>query len=190
MLAVSGSTGKNEDGDHISPLMYDNAYDILIDTMNEAKDFELISGGCAFADHLAVRAFNEGIATKLILSLPAEFSNKYENSKFGKIANHHHDHFNKICNLNSFEEISQAINNGAEVYFCKDFFDRNNVIIDNSNKLIVFTFDQKTIIDDYYISTNRNANIPPPSVRDAWNKAKHFKFKRHVGYKGMRGFND
>lgn len=190
MLAVLGSTGKNEDGDHISPNMYNSAYDILIDTMFEVKDFNLTSGGCAFADHLAVRAFNEGYAKNLTLFLPAEFSqNKYKQTKYGKVANHHHKHFSSICEIDSLSEISKAIENGATVYFCKDFLDRNNKLIENSDKMIAFSFAEKTIIDDYFDDRNK-ANINSFSTRDAWHKAKKFKFRRHVGYKGMRGFNE
>ena len=190
MLAVLGSTGKNEDGDHISPNMYNNAYDILLDTMFEVNDFNLSSGGCAFADHLAIRAFNEGYAKSLTLFLPAEFSqNKYKQTKYGKVANHHHEHFSSICEIDSFSEISQAIENGAKVLSFKDFLDRNTNIIKSSDKMIAFSFSERTVVDDYFDDRNK-ANIGSFSTKDAWTKAKKYKFRRHVGYKGMRGFNE
>lgn len=190
MLAVVGTTGSNEENEKISSALYENAYDILIDTMYEAKDFDLISNGCAFSNHLAVRAFNEGIAKSLTLCLPAELEeNVFSDTKYGKIANHHHKTFMNKCGINSFVEIQEAINKGAKVIVFKDFLQAGNEIVKLSNKLIAFTF-SNVIIDDCIQNMRCRTNIQLQNIRDLWFKAKTHSFKRHVGYRGMRGFNE
>lgn len=190
MLAVIGSTGKNEDGENISHQMYENAYEALIDTMYEINDFDLVSRGCAFSDHLAIRAFNEGIAKSLVLFLPAEIeNNKFKNTKYGKVANHHHDNFEKVCDINSFEEMKEAYEKGAELFYCDDFIDSNNKVIDCSDKLIAFTLTPNVVVNDY-LDNRHKVTFKSYNVNDAWQKANKFKFRRHIGYNGMRGFNE
>lgn len=195
MLAVIGITGKNnksEEKEDITEILYDNAYDILVDTMHEISDFSLITGGCSFSNHLAIRAYNEGIAKKLTLCLPAKIiykTGRYEDTGYGKICNYHHDNFNEKCKLNSFEEILFAINKGAEVKIFKDFNKANNTIVENSDKLIAFTFSPKSIVEDWKNSVKEKIHINNSNIKFLWDKARNHKFKRHIGYKGMRGFN-
>lgn len=189
MLIVTGSTGGAED-EKINELLYENSYDILIDTMHEINDFDLIAGGTAFSNHLAVKAFLEGEATSLRLYFPANFDGKFdEESRYGKIANHHHKIFKEKCNIDSLAEIEDAINKGAKVEIFKDFIQAGQKMLQCSDKMLVYTF-SNTIIDDCKKHMKCKTNIQNNNAKDMWIKAKDYNFRRHVGFKGMRGFNE
>jgi len=152
-LAVVGTAGRK--GEHLK--MDGNTMNTMIATvlhkMNEGGFTELVSGGAAWSDHVAVCVFNsmknEGKEVSLTIALPC----KYENGKFydtkefnwrtnpGGTANYYHK---LMCDRTNGEyhvgQIQDAINNGAKVIIGKGFMDRNSVIAEKADELVAFTF--------------------------------------------------
>ena len=112
----------------------------------------LISGGAAWADHLAVNLFlNNSEHLSLTLHLPCEFLNgKYiESSKCGPISNHYHKKFSDKLGIDSLQQIESAINLGCEKTVSNDsFFERNAKISVDSNILLAFTYGNEKELKD------------------------------------------
>lgn len=112
------------------------------------KNDTLISGGAAFADHIAVRLFLDGKVKGLKLRLPAKIkNNKFEGAygTAGGTANYYHDQFSKLLGVNTISEIQKAIDKGAEVTYetetsNKAMFMRNAKVAAESNSMIAYTY--------------------------------------------------
>jgi len=114
----------------------------------------LVSGGAAFADHIAVHIFlHKDIYQLNIISLHLDLPCKFDMNtcKFedngssdwkgnpGKVANYYHDRFNAITGGKSYDEICKVINFGAEISVHKGFHARNQYVA-KSNYMLAFTF--------------------------------------------------
>jgi hypothetical protein len=79
----------------------------------------LVSGGAAWADHLAVELYLRGHASRLALHLPAPFTHKFEEAgggpSAGSISNYYHIRFSRTISRNTFADIVAAICGGAAV---------------------------------------------------------------------------
>jgi hypothetical protein len=144
----------------------------------------LISGGAAFADHIAVKLFLEGKVKELKLRLPAKISNGKFIGKYGTAggtANFYHDKFSKVIGINTIEEIQQAINKGAEVTYeteisNKAMFIRNDKVAKESNAMIAYTYGE--------------SNEPADGgTKDTWNKSK-YSDKVHVSIHKIKNINE
>jgi hypothetical protein len=154
----------------------------LLEWNNMLKDAEsritsndtLISGGAAFADHIAVKLFLEGKVAGLKLRLPA----KIKDGKFvgaygtaGRTANYYHAPFSKLLGVDTIAEIEQAIKKGAEVTYetetsNKAMFIRNEKVAKESNAMIAYTYGE--------------GNEPADGgTKDTWNKSKYLD-KTHI----------
>lgn len=134
-------------------------YDLMklvgqIFVVNHRPEF-LISGGAAFADHLAVDLFLSGDSLGLKLYIPAEFKGgKYvvenPNAFFcpAKTSNHYHRKFSELYKKDSLMEIQQAITIGAKIFVGKSFKDRNTEVANESNILLAFTFGNGPALKD------------------------------------------
>lgn len=148
-IAIIGTAGRKRD---LTLDNYNNMYKWLVNHLSkyDKKDLHLISGGAAWADHLAVRYYLDNPDIKLTLYLPTEWDKEKKNYIqttntycAGRSSNNYHNKFNKITKINSFEQINTAINLGAIVDISKNnFFVRNDKIAKNCDILIAFTFDK------------------------------------------------
>lgn len=128
----------------------------------------LISGGAAFADHVAVKLFLEGKVKGLKLRLPAKIENNRFIGKYGTAggtANYYHDKFSKIIGTNTIAEIQQAIDKGAEVTYetelsNKAMFIRNEKVANESDSMIAYTY-------------GGDSEPADGGTKDTWNKAKY-----------------
>jgi hypothetical protein len=77
----------------------------------------LVSGGAAWADHLAVELFLQGHASALTLHLPAPFTKKFEGpmSSSASAANFYHSVFSRTLGRHTLSDIERAIAIGAEL---------------------------------------------------------------------------
>jgi hypothetical protein len=80
------------------------------------KGSHVVSGGAAWADHLAVSMFLFGWAREITLHLPAPFFNgQFMESGFksaGNAANYYHGLFSKVIERDTLGQISEVINMG------------------------------------------------------------------------------
>ena len=78
----------------------------------------MVSGGAAWADHLAVHAYLHGWCDKLYLFLPAPFENGQFTGSYpssGTTANYYHKRFRFNAGVDSLRQIELAIAKGAIV---------------------------------------------------------------------------
>lgn len=128
-----------------------------------ASQTHLVSGGAAWADHLAVQLFLDGVASELTLHLPAPLDNQGyfggSQGTAGGAANFYHSKFSLIAGLNSREQIleasrqpgcrgsTQPIKQGYSAMFA-----RNALIVTEldhaTDRMLAFTFGQGTEPDD------------------------------------------
>lgn len=121
------------------------------------RPVHLVSGGAAWADHLAVRLFLDGHASGLSLHLPAPFDiNGYfvgERGTAGGAANYYHLKFSFATGINSRGELLEAVEqpgcNGTMQPASpgyKGMFARNKLIAQeldpSTDRLLAFTFGQ------------------------------------------------
>lgn len=145
-LAVIGTAGRKDDADRISRGLYDAMYGELAFLVSHWGIKKAVSGGAAVADHLAVRAFNEGLVDALTLFLPANFYNgsyvPNPRVRFnpGQTSNKYHRSFSKLCDIDSLREIDFAIRNGARVIVNEGFHMRNSDVADSCTHMVAMTF--------------------------------------------------
>lgn len=109
----------------------------------------VVSGGAAWADHLAVRLFLEGHAGALTLHLPApmdqEFLGPYKSA--ASAANFYHKMFSERIGINSLQDIADA----ASMPNCFGSFQpmqsgyggmfvRNAIVAREAEELLAYTF--------------------------------------------------
>ena len=101
-LAIIGTAGRNDDADKLT----DQHFKYMIKTSRDYiktldDDVTLVSGGSAWADHVAIRLFKKD-KRDLILYLPYKFNNnKYEDDYLNSL----HRKFSQKCVIDSLNEI-------------------------------------------------------------------------------------
>lgn len=151
-LAIIGSAGRDE-ATPVSLALYDKMYERLSWYVDRWNITSAVSGGAAFADHLAVRAYLEGLVQDLVLYLPANFQNGayVPNPRVqfnpGKTSNNFHERFAKNTGVQSLAEIAAAIDRGATVHVFEGFHNRNCEVASHCDYLLAFTFGTRTLTD-------------------------------------------
>jgi hypothetical protein len=143
MLAVIGTAGRGSDAAKLSRPLYDAMYRRTLDAMMEWGVRDLVSGGAAWADHLAVRAFLDGEAERLRLFLPARFAHgRFAGppADAARTANHYHDEFSRIVGIDTLAQIGEAVRNGAVASSHAGFKTRNLEVAAAASRVLAFTF--------------------------------------------------
>lgn len=118
----------------------------------------LVSGGAAWADHIAVKLFLEGAVQNLVLHLPAPL----EDGKFGgpdrdsagSAANYYHGLFQKATGIDGLKEIQEAVSKGAHCTYepaapgYRAMFARNSKVAQFVNAVSAYTFGTGDVPDD------------------------------------------
>ena len=195
-LAIIGTAGRGKDASRINRELYDAMYKLAVETAREWGETSLVSGGAAVADHLAVRAFNEGVADKLTLFLPAEFKDGFfvpDNAiQFnpGATLNRYHGAFSMDCGIDSLEEIAQAIERGADV-IVKPGFHNRNIEVAAARSMIAMTFTpagrsgrgelvETFTPNDEGFSSSKDAGLRDGGTAHTWGECWNAQRKRHV----------
>lgn len=186
MLAVIGSAGRGSDASRMTRVIYDAMYDALTETMEQWGCRKLVSGGAAFADHLAVRAFLDGAAEELVLFLPAPFGGgAFEDRGDGRTANRYHRAFSKACDIDSLDELQSALTR-AKYQGYNGFKRRNLEVADAASQgVVAFTFgrDWETCDihpDDAAFRSAREAGLKDGGTAHTWQECWKAARKRHV----------
>lgn len=121
----------------------------------------LVSGGAAWADHVAVKLFLDKQIPHLRLYLPCPFLSdkkifditprsdyeKRTNLSCGEILNGYHNLFSQKCRFTSLNEIQLAIENGAEIIIGNGFKHRNAKVAE-SDAILAITFGENEFVKD------------------------------------------
>lgn len=148
IIAVIGTAGR----DKTLP-MTDKHWDFMCETIAaEVKPEDtLVSGGAAWADHVAIWAYGTGLVKNLILHLPAPFaSGRFQGPSMsaGQTCNYYHKLFSEAMGFNSLDHISQAFMYEASVTITEEptgpgysaFAARNRKVADTCTHMVAFTF--------------------------------------------------
>ena len=160
-LAIVGTAGRKDDQKRLTRNHFEAMYLVasgLLEQINESNYpiTHLVSGGAAWADHVAVRLFMDKKAPGLRLFMPAEFEggsyhdngNKdaYENP--GGTANYYHKLFQQHKGINSLSDIIIAQAHGAELIPVHRGFFARNALVAKSDFLLACTFGDGKMVKD------------------------------------------
>ena len=139
--SIIGTAGRKDDAPRMSKELYGRMYRKLLE---DGFHPTLVSGGAAWADHLAVSLFLAGKAEHLILHLPAKWiGGGYEITRDGHTANYYHTQFSKVVGASTLGGIDRAIAQGAEIHIHDGFLARNMKVA-ASEDIRAFTFGTKS----------------------------------------------
>lgn len=164
MIGIIGTAGRGEDAYRLFERSFIKMGEIVHEIVTQrlqvqCTDIDLISGGAAWADHIAVHNFLTGCGKTLTLALPCEWDSvsvQYTDNGSddwrinpGRTANRMHRSFGLRCGFNSLHEIDTAIKNpNCKVNVGKGFHDRNTYIAEQCFALIAFTFGDGPTLKD------------------------------------------
>lgn len=153
-VAVIGTAGRGKDAERLYSVdflrMCDITNNILKTLTNEPY---LVSGGAAWADHIAVNLFNNKVVKYLDLHLPATWD--YERYQYGEptqpgnagsISNYYHRIFSKRVSIDSLKEIDLALKSCTHTVG-NGFFKRNKKVAE-AQAVIAFTFGNGSKLKD------------------------------------------
>lgn len=114
-IAIIGTAGR----DKTKPMTL-ALWNWMLDDAERHVKFEhhLVSGGAAWADHLAVALYINGKVDHLTLHLPAPFVNGRFNgpdNSSASAANYYHGRFSRTLGVDTMHGIAMAIDGGATV---------------------------------------------------------------------------
>ena len=189
-LAIIGTAGRRDDATRISRSLYDAAFERVRQAIARHKIDAVVSGGAAFADHLAVRAFNEGLGSRLTLHLPAKFAGgRFAGNRDADTANYYHRQFSDACGLPSLTEIGRAIDAGATVTVSDGFFVRNKKVADDADILLALTFGSRA--SEHFPRGSRGyalaaaAGLKDGGTAHTWDACRSASLKLHVNLAGL-----
>jgi hypothetical protein len=144
-MGIIGTAGRRDDGQRMNQQLWENMLAHAIQAVESWEPDTLVSGGAAWADHIAVELYRAGLVKNLRLYLPAPF----KDSKFvapndfkhpGSIANYYHRTMSRTLRGSTLRELQLAIDAGAEVQVIPGFKSRNTYVANDSDYLLAFTF--------------------------------------------------
>lgn len=160
-FAIVGTAGREEDEKRLSKKHFEAMCIVASELVDHFKSINypithLISGGAAWADHVAVHLFLEKKVEHLRLFLPCEFSygsfhdngerEKHKNP--GGILNLYHKKFQNTTHINSLSQIQIAKHEGAELLPCRGGFIGRNAMVAKSDFILACTFGEGKLLKD------------------------------------------
>ncbi|XWV26538.1 hypothetical protein QJ857_gp0529 [Tupanvirus soda lake] len=172
-LGIIGTAGrKPQDYDVLSAehmeWMADNIKSYIIHVLQTTTDnIILVSGGSAWADHVAVQLYLQENFGGLELYLPTIFdtkNKKFANTHEGRTLNFLHSKCAEKTKCDVFHELYKVVSNpNVKVVVKRGFFPRNTLISQNCDHLIAFTFGEYAPTDggtyDTWKKTTHNNKI-------------------------------
>ena len=144
-IGIIGTAGRILDAKRLTAAhftaMCEHTEKLLQEHGLDVPDRHFVSGGAAWADHVAVRLFLQSRAAKLTLHLPTPFykAGYYCLSPYGLTANRLHHAFSTATQSSSLGELVKALNRGAERTVSNGFKARN-IFVGQCDMLIAYTF--------------------------------------------------
>ena len=145
-VAIIGTAGRDKD----KPMTTHLWERMVADAKQRVRpDDTLVSGGAAWADHLAVRLYLDGDVKHLVLHLPAPFvDGKFqgERESAASAANYYHDMFRRNAGVDGLADLAAAVAKGAKVTeqpVAKGYgamFARNALVAKQADAVVAYTF--------------------------------------------------
>lgn len=170
-IAIIGTAGRGQ-------MLTLNQWNWMVDaaTVWAGKGNHLISGGAAWADHLAVELYMTHKCEELTLHLPAPWSHEHKcfvggRGTAGSAANYYHNLFSNVLGKDTLEEIDLVLHGGAQYTFQQEaqgyrgMFARNALVAAESDGMLAFTFGEGEVPAD-------------GGTLDTWNKHMS-QYKKH-----------
>jgi hypothetical protein len=161
-LGIIGSAGRRDDGPRMNQELYDamlekaKAVIDVLRTEHHMTVVRLVSGGAAWADHVAVSLFLNGYAPALDLCLPCPFDFKqvrfvehYGGPRVdvGCTINFYHRKFSEKLEFDSRHRLMTAMQkDGCSVTKADGFKARNTLVAERSDTILAMTFGQGTLV--------------------------------------------
>jgi len=178
-MGIIGTAGRKDDKDRMTKELFVKMMAHAINIIQSANIDTLVSGGAAWADHIAVKLYIAGLVPNLVLYLPAEFKDYAylgtDRYSPGRISNYYHRLMTEKLGKDSLIEIQQAIDMGAQVHVVPGFKNRNSPVAEQSDGLLAFTFGTHSGAYDsehegWYNS--RDGGLKDGGTADTWTKSK------------------
>lgn len=168
-FAIIGTAGRESDGKRLDKNHYKAmctvAEELLVQfAENNYPVTTLVSGGAAWADHVAVHLFLKKKAKRLRLYLPCEWdtggfkeapiktqtldANEKKDKDPARTLNYYHKQFFNKTLIHSLSEIQSAKNEGAELLPCRGGFFGRNAMVAKSDLLLAMTFGKENEVKD------------------------------------------
>jgi len=178
-VSIVGTAGRgtciHELTKEIFDIMCITAINIIENDLHLTWDnVNLVSGGAAWSDHIAVSLYMLKDAASLTLFLPCKWISKGTESKYfddgsydwrknpGRTSNSYHKKFSAMIGRNSLHEIEMSFKLGAKIDTTFAGFHNRNTEVAKSDILLAFTFGKSDKPDD-------------GGTLDTWTKCKNHK---------------
>ena len=159
-FSIVGTAGRKDDAAKLSRKHFEAMCLIASGLLEQFAESNypithLVSGGAAWADHVAVKLFLDKKVPNLRLFLPCEFvGGSYHDTGVkdpgknpGGTANYYHKKFQTATNINSLTQIVIAKAEGAELINGKNFYARN-ALVAKSDFILACTFGKGAQVKD------------------------------------------
>lgn len=181
-IAVIGSAGRGDDARKFCPGLFEEMVKRVSRTIKQLsgtikplrQKIRLVSGGAAWADHVAVALFLEGAVDELHLHFPTDFgrSKTPVGVGVGPYVNQLHRAFAEVSGVDSLGDIGRAIKMPGCKHFARDgFFARNTKIAQSADCVIALTW-------------SKDNKPPPGGTSDTWHKSQS-KHKIHISLSSL-----
>jgi hypothetical protein len=171
-LGIIGTAGRGTDGRKLTADHFRFMCKTATLLIQNHKISRLVSGGAAWADHVAVEIYqtrlNEGLFDLKYLSLhfPApwdgermRFSENVPDNDAGGISNYYHNKFSKVRGSSSFEDLDDMVRSascesrgeppsGVSMSVSMSFIGRNQLVASEADILLAFTFGRGAVLKD------------------------------------------
>lgn len=187
-LSIVGTAGRKDDEKRLSSQSFSAMYSVAESLINQLIKSNypvthLVSGGSAWADHVAVKLFLDNKANNLRLFIPCEFNNGRFTDKNsgirqfnppGDTLNYYHSKFQRKTNINSLSEIQVAKLRGAELITCTGGFHGRNSMVAQSDLILAMTFGNGEYVKEGGTADTVKKYLDRIDNDDSFNKAFHY----------------
>jgi hypothetical protein len=150
MLAIIGTAGRDNTRP-FTALLWESMCAHAADHVKTHGVDALVSGGAAWADHLAVHLFRTGAVRSLWLHLPAPMKDRqFMSGRYGSAgaaANYYHGRFGRVIGRRTVEDIVESMEQpGCEFtmqpfsYGYRAMFARNKLIAADASSVLAYTW--------------------------------------------------